>query len=218
MLKFSRSFLIIGLLLMAACQTGPKPEPAPEPEVAEVEAGVDAAQSQAEPEPEPEPIDYAQQIYQQAIQALKNGDYEVAVEILLEISAENPDKPFVFTNLGLAYLKLENTDEARDAFERAVEADDDDAVAHNHLGILHRQKGEFENARQRYQRAIDINAKYARAHLNLGILFDIYLQDLDKALAQYETYQSLTTEEDAQVAGWIVDIQRRIKSSGQSQG
>ena len=65
----------------------------------------------------------------------------------------------------------------------------------------------------------DIDVIYAGAYLNLGILFDIYLQDLVKALQEYEKYQSLTQQEDSQVAGWIVDIQRRIKpTTTNSQG
>ena len=90
--------------------------------------------------------------------------------------------------------------------------DSADAVAYNHLGILQRRKGQFEEALMAYQRAIEIDVKYARAHLNLGILFDLYLQDLEKALAQYRVYQTLTDEQDKQVAGWIVDIERRLKS------
>ena len=59
---------------------------------------------------------------------------------------------------------------------------------------------------------IKIDSKYARAHLNLGILFDLYLQDLEKALQQYRKYQKLTSDENTQVAGWIIDIERRRQS------
>ena len=144
--------------------------------------------------------------------SLKNGNAEQAVDLLLEVSREAPDKPFVFTNLGLAYLQLQQTEAAEAAFEQAVEQNDRDAVAHNHLGILKRQQGEFEAALKRYQRAIEIDANYAQAHLNLGILYDLYLQDLEKALRQYETYQALSDEEDSRVSGWIADIQRQLKS------
>ena len=46
--------------------------------------------------------------------------------------------------------------------------------------------------------------------MNLGILFDLYLQDLEQALAHYRRYQELMSEENEQVAGWIVDIERRL--------
>lgn len=203
MLKFNKYRLLpLVLLLLAACQSGPgitPPEPGVSPET-EAEAAETA----------PEPIDYAQQDYETAIAALKSGDAQQAVELLNQVIREAPEKPYVFTNLGLAYLQLGDSEKSEAAFHEALDHDDDDAVAHNHLGILQRQQGLFEDARRSYQRAIDIDDDYAGAHLNLGILFDIYLQELDKALAQYQKYQKLISEEDKQVAGWIVDIERRL--------
>ena len=216
MLKFNKNPLLpLVLLLMAACSSGPEqaiPDPVPSTPAASEEVT-------ETPAPAPEPEDFNQQYYEEAVAALKSGDAKLAIDLLQQVSFDAPDKPFVFTNLGLAYLKLQQPDEAELAFLQAIERNSRDAVAHNHLGILQRQKGQFEDARKRYQRAIDIDSDYARAHLNLGILFDIYLQDLDKALRQYQKYQVLTNGEDTQVAGWIVDIERRLKSAtNKSQG
>jgi tetratricopeptide (TPR) repeat protein len=221
----NRLFLLLTLLVLDGCQSTPAPAPGPEVEV--VQAVLPAAvpetevttELEPEPEPEPEPIDFNQQFYDEAMVSLKAGNTDNAIELLTQVSLVAPEKPFVFTNLGLAYFKLEKYDFADQAMQQAILQNPDDAVAYNHLGILQRERGEFENARQKYQRAIEIDADYARAHLNLGILFDIYLQDLGKALQQYELYQSLTQQEDSQVAGWIVDIQRRIKpTTSNSQG
>ncbi len=182
----------------------------------------DAAAADAETDAaaaEPEPTDINQLAYDEAISSLKNGNVDQALDLLLEVSREAPEKPFIFTNLGLAYLKLQQLEEAEQAFRQALQQNDRDAVAHNHLGILQRQKGEFAEALERYLRAIEIDDDYAQAHLNLGILYDLYLQDLEKALRQYETYLSLTSEDNPQVSGWITDIQRQLKSAGaQSQG
>lgn len=205
MSKFNKTWPLLAALLLAACGTTPEPPPAPEPEPV-----VEAA---PEPAPEPEPIDFNQQFYEDAVAALKDGNPEDAVELLLQVSRDAPDKPWVFTNLGLAYFKLQKLDLAEEAFQQAIERNRRDAVAHNHLGILQRHKGQFKEALEQYRRAIEIDSNYARAHLNLGILFDIYLQDLGQALKQYQKYQALISEEDAQVANWIVDIERRLKSS-----
>jgi tetratricopeptide (TPR) repeat protein len=199
---------MLTLLLLAACQSGPKtvPEPAPAVEPAPV---TDA--SATEPESAPEPVDFYQQFYIEAVDSFKRGDTEQALELLLQVSTDAPDKPYVFTNLGLAYFKLKKMDLAEQAFQEAIFRNNRDAVAYNHLGILLRYQGQFEEARKRYQRAIAIDSDYAYAHLNLGILFDIYLQNLKLALQQYQKYQALIGEEDKQVAGWITDIQRRLK-------
>jgi len=214
MLNFNnRLFLLLALLALDGCQSTPLP--APEPEVELVQAAppepVPATELESVTEPEPEPIDFNQQFYDEAMVSLKAGNIDNAIELLTQVSLGAPEKQFVFTNLGLAYIKLEKYDLADQAMQQAIVQNPDDAVAYNHLGILQRVKGEFNNAREKYQRAIEIDEGYARAHLNLGILFDIYLQDLEKALQQYEIYQSLTQQQDSQIAGWIIDIQRRMK-------
>lgn len=221
MSTFNKKVLSILLVsFLAACQSGPEQPPAPEPVVepapAPEPAAVDEATLAPEPEPEPEPVDFNQEFYEEALASLKNGKTEIALELLLQVSSDAPDKPYIFTNLGLAYFKLQKMDLAEQAFQEAVKRNDEDAVAHNHLGILHRHKGEFEEARKSYQRAIKVDSGYALAYLNLGILFDIYFQDIRQALQLYQKYQALNGEENKQVTGWIADIERQLKSSNTS--
>ena len=194
------------ILLLGACQSGPDKASSPKPVVAATPAVEESAT-------EPRPVDPNQQLYEQALAWLKSGKTERALKLLVQISNDAPDQPYVFTNLGLAYFKLQQLEFAEQAFKQAIARNNKDAVANNHLGILQRQKGQFKEARTHYQRALAIDSDYASAHLNLGILFDIYLQDLKQALRHYQKYQALVSEEDTQVAGWIVDIQRRLKST-----
>ena len=218
MSKFNNSTLAVVLItLLAACQSGPERAPEPAPEVEPAPAVETApASEEAEAQPEPEPVDFNQQFYEEAVASLKSGKSGIALELLLKVSSDAPDKPFVFTNLGLTYLKLQKPELAEQAFQQAIKLNDDDAVAHNHLGILLRQQGEFEAARQHYQKALKIDSGYALAHLNIGILYDIYFQDLKLALRHYQRYQALVGEENSQVAGWIVDIERQLKSGNSS--
>ena len=214
----SQVFALLLAALLSACQS--VSEPAAEvisTAGAVVEtASIDKATTSAdEPttELEPEPLDLDQLDYEQALAALKNDAAEQALPLLTRLSLDVPDKPRLFTNLGLAHFRLQQAELAEQAFQQAIARNPDDAVAHNHLGILQRRQGRFDDALLEYQRAIEIDSKYARAYLNLGILFDLYLQDLDKALQQYRKYQDLTSKENTQVAGWIIDIERRLKST-----
>jgi tetratricopeptide (TPR) repeat protein len=204
--SFAGSILLLSLL---ACQVAPEPPPAPEPEpvpepVTEVEL----------PEPEPvtrePPADTNRRDYLAVLEQLKLGE-EVVIPRLEKLSRQAPALEHIFTNLGIAYFNQEKYLKAQTAFERAISLNKDDAIAYNHLGILARIRGEFEKSRQHYEQAISIDNEYAVAHLNLGILFDIYIQDIEQALTHYQKYQALTNNENKTVAGWIVDIERRIK-------
>jgi len=192
------AFLVLGI---GACQSVPKPE--------------HEALSEAVVENIPEPVEAAdmnQLNYKSGLNALKTGEISFAIEMLKQVSDSTPQLEYVFTNLGLAYFKQENYENAEMAFQRAIESNAHDAIAYNHLGIIKRLQGRFNLARQTYQKAIQIDNEYASAYLNLGILYDIYLQDLDQALQQYKKYQTLTNDESNSVSKWIVDIERQLKT------
>ena len=160
----------------------------------------------------------AKATYTRAISAVKAGQDKKAIQLFTGLTREYPDFAASFTNLGLLYLKQEKLAEAEHAFNQAIIINPADAVAYNHLGIVLRQRGQFDQARQAYEHALGINAGYATAHLNLGILNDLYLQNLDSALQHYQRYQALTGDTDKQVAKWIVDLERRVKSSKNAGG
>jgi Flp pilus assembly protein TadD len=231
MLKSSSQIAVfVAAVLLAACQsvpkqgletalTDPRAEVQPPPTELTTESADGSSESATAPAVVSEPIDLDQLAYEDAIAALKEGDADSALILLTRLASNSVEKPRLFTNLGLAHLRRQQYELAERAFRQAIARDANDAVAYNHLGILERRKGEFDKALQAYQRAIEIDAKYARAHLNLGILFDLYLQNLEKALQQYRLYQTLTNDENEKVAGWIIDIERRLQNNGkQTQG
>ena len=204
MLPSLRLLLVILLALtFSACQTTLKQEPE-----LESEATVDPT-----PVPSTEVVDINRQTYQAGLAALKNNETDFAIKLLIQATNGAPDLDFAFTNLGLAYFKKNDFEKSEQAFQNAIKVSEKDSVSFNHIGILKRMKGEFSSAKTNYQKAISIDNNYADAHLNLGILYDIYLQNLNAALQQYEKYQSLTNSENKTVSGWIADIQRQIKAN-----
>ncbi|NNE63965.1 MAG: tetratricopeptide repeat protein [Gammaproteobacteria bacterium] len=202
---FVGCILVLGLL---SCQVTPEPPPAPEPEAAP-QPLTDVEPLQSEPVTLQPPVDSSRLDYQAALQQLKLGE-DAAIAQLEKLSQETPGLEYIFSNLGIAYFNQNQYEQAEVAFERAISLNKDDAVAYNHMGILTRMRGEFQKSRQHYERAISIDDEYAAAQLNLGILFDIYIQDIKQALTQYRKYQTLTNNENKTVAGWIVDIERRL--------
>ena len=204
---------LVFVFALAACQSGPELS---EPESAVVDESIveQAPETEAEPEISAEDLvaETNKLSYQAALEDLKDKKIKSAIKQLEALSETAPGLEYLFTNIGLAYLKIEDFKRAEAAFQRAISLNIRDAVAYNHLGVIKRTQGEFIEARQAYEKAIGIDDGYAQAHLNLGILFDIYLQDLKLALNQYQKYQSLNDSPDKTVANWITDIERRLKS------
>ncbi|MFV2056579.1 MAG: tetratricopeptide repeat protein [Thiohalomonadales bacterium] len=153
------------------------------------------------------------QDYQKALDAMKAGDEAKAEALLRHVSVTNPELSGPHVNLGLIKFRAGKTEAAEAQFKKAIELNPESAVSYNHMGIISRSRGEFPLARTYYQKALTIDPSYAFAHLNFGILLDIYIGDLDQALAHYKRFQELNGEEDQDVRKWIIELQRRIKKA-----
>jgi len=184
---------ILFAVLLVGCATPPPPEP------------------QAASVPDP-----GDDLYRIAMDSARGGNAEAAAGQFRMLIEMKPDYPRAQTNLGLQLMRLERYDEAREAFNRALEQDKNDAVAYNHLGVLARRDGQFQQALDYYNKAIEADADYAAAHLNRGILLDLYMGDWPAALEEYQRYQSLLDTPDPQVEKWIIDIKRRIEAQQNS--
>ncbi len=77
------------------------------------------------------------------------------------------------------------------------------------LGVARRQSGRFAEAEQAYREAASLNEFDPTPSLNLGVLFDVYLNQPDAALAEFERAQSLMPGADAELANWLTEVRRR---------
>jgi Flp pilus assembly protein TadD len=150
--------------------------------------------------------------YNKAVNAMKNGQENTAIEQFSAIAKTHPNLAGPFINLGLIYLSKNQFEDAEKNLLQATTIKPNDAVAQTHLGIASRHLGKFDQARQAYDMALKINPGYPIVHLNAGILYDIYLSDLPRALNHYQKYQALTNGRDKTVDKWIVDLERRVKN------
>ena len=154
----------------------------------------------------------ARSAYDRALLSAKAGRTQEAIDLFAEMTRKHPGVSVGFTNLGMLQLRAGKYDAAQQSLAEAVRLNPGDAVAQNHLGVALREQGQFKQSETAYLTALKINDGYANAHLNLGILYDLYLQDLGRALQHYERYQALTGSQDDTVAKWIVDLERRAKN------
>jgi len=205
-MHYVNRLLVISLLgFMAACSTPKVVTETPKT------PAIDNAQKQ---QPAKGAIDpKAAATYKQALNAIEQGHNELAVTVLTDMASNYPEFSGPQTNIGLIYFREGKLDKAKAAFNQAITINPANATAQNHLGIIHRIEGQFSEAEKFYLAAISHQPDYANAYLNLGILYDIYLIKLNKALQQYQKFQSLQQTEDSTVKKWIIGLQRRLKVS-----
>jgi tetratricopeptide (TPR) repeat protein len=103
-------------------------------------------------------------------------------------------------------------------YQRALNVNPDNYLAHNRLAILASRQGQFEQALDHYQKALSSWPGFALAYLNRGILLDVYMGKKQQALGDYEQYQGLITltqgKPDKKVRAWMVDLKRQLKQQG----
>jgi Tfp pilus assembly protein PilF len=165
----------------------------------------------AEPAPE-----FAVAAYERALEAMANGETTEAELELEHLILEFPEYAGPYVNLAILYRTSDREDEAEEILDRALQLDPSHPAANNQLGMLLRTRGQFVAAEAAYKRAIAADDRYALAYRNLGILQDLYLNRPADALKNYERYQDLIPEPDATVAGWIIDLRRRLGVSQNS--
>jgi tetratricopeptide (TPR) repeat protein len=82
-------------------------------------------------------------------------------------------------------LELSSVDEARAAYQRAIELDPDHADAHVNLGRILHEEGAPAAAEQHYRRALDSDPRHPTAAFNLGVA----LEDLGRLREAREAYE-----------------------------
>lgn len=146
--------------------------------------------------------------FEQSLEYLQQENYSAAIELLQQVIERENRLPAPYINLGIAHYKSGDEKHAEEAFLRALEIDPQHPVATNELAVLYRKQGRFEEAKKLYTNALAKNPEYLPLIKNLGILCDLYLQDLQCALAQFQQYLNLEPE-DKDVTIWMADLKRR---------
>lgn len=216
--RFGLAVVLIGLL--AGCATAPETD-APTELVDASEAAAPSALPEGPVTPNPyEQMDVsvsaeARAAFDRAIEAMQSEQWDQAEQRLLAMTEQYPVLSGPWVNLGKVYAKTERPDEAVVALEKALELNPNNLDAYNHLALLKREAGEFDQAEAHYRQALEVWPFHARTHLNLGVLLDLYLGRGKEALLHYRAYQQRQEEMDRQVAGWIVDLERRLAAEGE---
>lgn len=209
--------LLLIAALMAGCSTPmPKPAPSAPPPVPAAKAPVapTPASTASTAAAASEPVDALQKQFALAVTSMQEGKDELAASLFAVIAKQNPQLASPLTNLGILHYRNERLPEAEAVFKEALQRNDKDYVAATYLGMIYRGQGRFADARSTYEKALAAKPDYGYAHLNLAILYDLYLGNLPKALEHYQQFQQTAGASEPQLAGWLADLQQRMKSTG----
>ncbi|WP_444884439.1 tetratricopeptide repeat protein [Microbulbifer sp. PSTR4-B] len=146
--------------------------------------------------------------FERSLEFLADKEFARAIELLETVVEREQRLPAPYINLGIAQIQVAEEKKAEEAFLKALEIDAEHPVATNELAVLYRKQGRFADARKIYVNALAENPEYLPLIKNLGILCDLYLQDLQCALAQFQQYVQLEPE-DQDVSIWLADLKRR---------
>lgn len=147
--------------------------------------------------------------FNQAVMLLNEEKYPEAIRLLKAVSGKTSRFSAPYINLGIAYARTNELEKAEENFKKALEISQEHPVAHNELGLVYRKTGRYVEARQLYETLLAMYPDFLPARKNLGVLCDIYIQDLNCALEQYEEYLK-GIPDDEKVKIWVADVKSRM--------
>jgi len=96
------------------------------------------------------------------------GQRDEALATFARAREEDPSNAMVLVNAGTVYLMAGDRVRARQAFEAALDIDEEVARAHNGLGVIAAQEGHVDEAVERWKRAVTLNPQDYQTLFNLG--------------------------------------------------
>jgi tetratricopeptide (TPR) repeat protein len=113
----------------------------------------------------------ARNMLQKALQTSERGDHAGAVKQLRQTLTKCPDTgAYVYSLLGVEYLKTNQMPEAVDALEQAVKLLPHDASNHANLGLALVSNQQYERAEPELKRALELDPHNNVANRLLGAL------------------------------------------------
>jgi Tfp pilus assembly protein PilF len=108
-------------------------------------------------------------------------EFETAVHIY-------PDYADAYGQIGLAWFRLGQPDEALKNYEHAVRLDSTEGVFYANQGIIYFNRGDIRKAQELYQKSVELDPTYGDGYLNLGSTYgtlhqyELAIENFKKAL------------------------------------
>ncbi|HEX9022164.1 MAG TPA: tetratricopeptide repeat protein [Nitrospirota bacterium] len=147
--------------------------------------------------------------FERAAAMMNDGKNDKAIELLTKVIERSPGVTAPYIDIAVAYLRTGKLEQAEQHLKTALGLVPNHPVASNEYGLLLRRAGRFKEAREIYEKALASFPDYLPLRRNLGVLCDLYLNDPECALKQFEIY-SEGMPADAQAKIWIAELRMRL--------
>ncbi len=125
-------------------------------------------------------------------QALVDGNYALAVEEFRRATQNHPDDSRSWQSLGMGLAKTGDTEGAENAYLRALELADNNAVVHHKLAALLIETARYDDAEKHLMQAIEIDERMLEAHAALASLLT-RIGRTEEALKRFDTADTALT-------------------------
>ncbi len=113
----------------------------------------------------------ADELYESALAAFRNGNFPAAVELLERVVHMEPKHKRAWNDLGRAYAAQTRWAQAVEAFRKQLEVNPEDEQAHLLLGLAFWQQRNYEEAVAALRKQIELNPLDRQAHATLGLVY-----------------------------------------------
>lgn len=159
-----------------------------------------------------QPAGVVEERYQDGLAAMATGDHERAERQFLKIVADFPLLAGPYCNLAIIYSKQGKYEDALAYVDKALAMDGGLVEGYNVRGGIRLKQGHVKDAERDYLKAVELRPGYANAQYNLALLYDVYYQDIAKAISHYEIYLSLLEKPDEATKEWVRRLRGTLKN------
>ncbi len=132
-------------------------------------------------------VDNLKEIFNKALKALVQKDFDTAQSGFEEVISINPRSAEAYLNLGSVYFYRDNLDQAIEYFKKAIENDSTMANAYINMANCYFKKEEYQNAIGYWTVASNLVPSNSTVHQNLAVAYE-KTGKMQKAFYHYEQF------------------------------
>lgn len=139
------------------------------------------------------------QLNEEALEALDNGEFNRAIDLLEEAIEKDPEASTAYNSLGYAYIEIEEFDKAIIELNKAIEITPDYSYAYSNLGNAYIALNDMENGEKAYLSSVEHDKSNSYGHYGLAIIYRDSGK-YDKAIEHYDLAISYDKDIDYRVS------------------